>query len=146
MRHTPESHQDFEALQSAFTKINVVVTNINEGQREAENLQRVLELQNKIEGVDVCFHLLFISIQSISLCVFIIQTLVSPGRRLTKEGDLLFYKNQKSKHGERRHVFFFSDLILITSKKGERRFEAKLQIPLDNCKIIVVGDSNCSLF
>ena len=59
IRHTPENHPDYDALQSAFNKINEVVININEGQREAEGMQRVLELQKQIEGFDVSFRLIF---------------------------------------------------------------------------------------
>ena len=53
IKYTPETHPDWEALQSAFSKINSVVADINEAQRQAEGLQRILDLQKMIDGVDV---------------------------------------------------------------------------------------------
>mmetsp|Transcript_32457 Transcript_32457/g.55527 ORF Transcript_32457/g.55527 Transcript_32457/m.55527 type:complete len:564 (+) Transcript_32457:74-1765(+) len=121
IRYTPEDHPDYQPLQNAFLKINEVVANINEGQRQAEGLQRIIDLQKLIDGVD---------------------TLVAPNRNLQKEGDLDFYKSSKSKHPEKRHVFFFSDLILLTIKKGEKKFEHKLSVPLENCTLTVLADSS----
>lgn len=121
IKYTPEDHPDFQPLQNAFEKINEVVANINEGQRQAEGLQRIIDLQKLIDGVD---------------------TLVAPNRNLQKEGDLNFYKSSKSKHPEKRHVFFFSDLILLTVRKGEKKFEHKLSVPLENCTLTVLADSS----
>ena len=69
------------------------------------------------------------------------KTLVAPGRNLQKEGDLNFFKSHKSKHSEKRHVFFFSDLILLSVKKGEKKFEHKLSVSLENCTLTVLADS-----
>lgn len=121
IRYTPEEHPDYKPLQNAFGKINEVVANINEGQRKAEGLQRIIDLQKLIDGVD---------------------TLVAPNRSLQKEGDLNFYKNSKAKHAEKRHVFFFTDLILLTVRKGEKKFEHKLSVPLEGCRITVLADSS----
>lgn len=54
IRYTPENHPDWDPLQSAFEKINKVVSEINEAQRQSEGLQRILELQKMIDGVEVC--------------------------------------------------------------------------------------------
>lgn len=120
IKFTPEEHPDHEHLTKAFEKINEVVANINEGQREAEGLQRIIDLQKLIDGID---------------------SLVAPGRRLHKEGDLMYYKSAKTKHPEKRHVFFFSDLIMLTTKKGDKKFEHKMSVPLEDCKLIVLADS-----
>ena len=71
------------------------------------------------------------------------QSLVNPGRNYVKEGELSFYKSQKSKSAEKRHVFFFTDLILLTNRKGEKRFEHKLWVDLDSCVLVVLADSSC---
>jgi hypothetical protein len=48
-------------LKAAFAKINEVVANINEYQRQAEGLQRILDLQKLVDGIDVRnFLLLFV--------------------------------------------------------------------------------------
>jgi len=121
IKFTPESHPDWDPLQSAFSKINGVVADINEAQRQAEGLQRISEVTKMIDGVD---------------------TLVAPGRYYVKEGELTFYKSAKSRNGEKRHVFFFTDLIILTNRKGEKKFDHKLSIDLDSCKLIVIADSN----
>uniref|UniRef100_A0A7S4M713 DH domain-containing protein n=1 Tax=Vannella robusta TaxID=1487602 RepID=A0A7S4M713_9EUKA len=121
IRYTPEDHPDWEPLQSAFSKINSVVADINEAQRQAEGLQRILDLQKMIDGV---------------------ESLVAPGRNYVKEGELSFYKSQKSKSPEKRHVFFFTDLIVLTNRKGEKKFEHKLSVDLDSCKLVVLADSS----
>ena len=142
IRYTPEDHADFQPLQNAFNKINEVVANINEGQRQAEGLQRIIELQRQIEGIDVSEPMVFYTCSLLTLWFF--QTLVAPNRNLQKEGDLNFYKSAKTKNPEKRHVFFLSDLIILTIRKGEKRFEHKLSIPLENCTLTVLADSSCT--
>mmetsp|Transcript_124780 Transcript_124780/g.186397 ORF Transcript_124780/g.186397 Transcript_124780/m.186397 type:complete len:518 (-) Transcript_124780:63-1616(-) len=121
IRYTPEDHPDWDPLQSAFSKINSVVADINEAQRQAEGLQRILDLQKMIDNV---------------------ESLVAPGRNYVKEGEMSFYKSQKSKTAEKRHVFFFTDLILLTNRKGEKKFDHKLSVDLDSCKLVVLADSS----
>jgi len=121
IRHTPEGHPDYQTLENAFSKINAVVSDINEAQRQAEGLQRIMDLTDLIDGVD---------------------SLVAPGRKFVKEGELTFYKSPKSKNGEKRTVFFFTDLILLTTKKNDKKYEHKLSVPIDSCKLIVIADSN----
>lgn len=121
IKYTPENHPDWDPLQSAFSKINSVVADINEAQRQAEGLQRIMEVTKMIDGID---------------------SLVAPGRNYVKEGELTFYKSQKSKSGEKRHVFFFTDLILLTNRKGEKKFDHKLSVDLDSCKLVVLADSS----
>ena len=46
---------DYQPLKEAMAKVEQVVSEINEAKRQAEGLQRILDLQNMIEGVgDVC--------------------------------------------------------------------------------------------
>jgi hypothetical protein len=71
---------------------------------------------------------------------------VAPGRYLQKEGDLSFYKNSKTKHPEKRHVFFFTDLIMLTTKKGDKKFEHKLSLPLESLTLTVLANSNRKIF
>lgn len=72
--------------------------------------------------------------------------MVSHGRYYVKEGELFFYKSQKSKSSEKRHVFFFTDLILLTHRKGEKRFEHKLSVDLDSCTLVVLADTSRKFF
>jgi hypothetical protein len=71
-----------------------------------------------------------------------VESLVAPGRNYVKEGELTQYKSAKAKSGEKRHVFFFTDLILLTLKRGEKKFEHKVSVDLDSCKLVVLADSS----
>lgn len=42
---------DYQPLKEAMAKVEQVVSEINEAKRQAEGLQRILDLQNMIEGV-----------------------------------------------------------------------------------------------
>ena len=68
------------------------------------------------------------------------QDLVAPGRRLHKEGDIMYHKSAKAT-GESRHVFVLSDMIVLTTKKGSDKYEFKMSVNLDDCKLIVMADS-----
>lgn len=48
----------------------------------------------------------------------------------------MYFKSSKSKHGEKRHVFVFSDLIVLTTKKGSNKYDHKLSVSLDDAKLI----------
>jgi len=123
LRHTPEDHPDYQALITAYDKIREVVDNINEGQRTFEGLQRIIELQNTIAGV---------------------PDLVTPNRRLHKEGEVQYHRTDKNK-GETRYAFVLSDLIVLCQKKsgisGSEKYEFKMSISLDKCKLVVMADN-----
>ena len=90
---------------------------------------------------NVCvWHIIIIII--IIIILKMNQSLVAAGRYYVKEGELTYHKKAKSKSGEKRHVFFFTDLILLTVRKGEKKFEHKLSVPLDSCTLIVLANSN----
>ena len=67
--------------------------------------------------------------------------MIAPNRNLHKEGDLSFYKNAKGGKSGKRHVFCFTDLIMLTSRKDDKKFVHKLSISLDGCKITVLANS-----
>ncbi|KAJ3025461.1 UNVERIFIED_CONTAM: Myosin 10A, isoform D [Siphonaria sp. JEL0065] len=48
IRHTSTYHPDYAQLTTALSKIETVVTIVNEGARQAENVQRMLELQTRL--------------------------------------------------------------------------------------------------
>ena len=54
IKDTPEDHPDYQTLQSAFSQIEEVVEYVNERKRLAENLQKILAIQELIEGGEVC--------------------------------------------------------------------------------------------
>ncbi|KAJ3280108.1 Myosin 10A, isoform D [Borealophlyctis nickersoniae] len=56
IKNTDEDHVDYAALVAAFYKIETVVTIVNEGGRQAEEVRRMLELQNRFAGVKYETH------------------------------------------------------------------------------------------
>jgi hypothetical protein len=65
--------------------------------------------------------------------------LVEPGRKMQREGDINYHKSTTSK-AEAMHAFLLSDLFLIVQCKSAR-FEYKLWVSLDDCRLIVLADS-----
>ncbi len=49
LKHTEKNHPDYANLDNALNKINEVVEYVNERKRLAENLQRILEIQDQID-------------------------------------------------------------------------------------------------
>jgi hypothetical protein len=50
LKHTPEDHPDFLSLDLAKRKIDEVTESINEGKRYFEQLQKMMEIQELVEG------------------------------------------------------------------------------------------------
>ena len=56
LKHTDNSHQDYNNLVQALQKIEEVVAYVNDRKRLAENLQKILDVQNQIESNEVFFN------------------------------------------------------------------------------------------
>jgi len=70
IKHTPPENADKKKLENAFEKINSVVLEVNESQRAHENRKKIMDLQSRLEGVEL------------------FGQLVSPSRVYIKEGCL----------------------------------------------------------
>jgi hypothetical protein len=111
IKNTPEEHPDYRNLINAQKQIEDVVTYVNEGRRSAENQQKIVEIQDSFD----------VELQ-----------LVSPSRRLVREGKLSLFKNG---HLQPKQVYLFNDLLLI------RRGRSKpLQVPIEELNIINHAD------
>ncbi|KAI8907800.1 hypothetical protein EDD86DRAFT_208149 [Gorgonomyces haynaldii] len=97
IKATDPSHVDHENLTRALLKIETVVTIINEGARQAENVHKVLELQSK-----------FITKVNI----------VAPSRSLVKSGQIDMFNAQKEK--KKREVYLFNDMLVVAKQDGEK--------------------------
>eukprot|EP01102_Stenamoeba_stenopodia_P002108 TRINITY_DN11872_c0_g1_i1.p1 TRINITY_DN11872_c0_g1~~TRINITY_DN11872_c0_g1_i1.p1 ORF type:complete len:1388 (+),score=341.30 TRINITY_DN11872_c0_g1_i1:151-4314(+) len=143
LRNTADDHPDFAPVTSALTQIEAVVDYVNEAKRTAEQLQKIVDIQSCIEGVD---------------------DLVEPGRRFIREGKLsTCVLSEGEKKLEQSIVFMFNDLLIITRKiqklipasmleltvvkdlgikqKKTKPFEIKGRIPLAAVKVIVHSDN-----
>jgi len=126
---TPKEHPSFEKLESAHEKITEVVALINEKKKLEEDLQKVVDIQESIEGKMV------LSLGE-GLWMFTISQgleLIEPSRRFVREGQLL--KRSKRRFQE-RHYFLFSDLIVYVKmqqynpfKKHAYQFKGAAEFP-----------------
>lgn len=97
VKHTSKDHPDYANLASAAQKVQSVAEYMNIKKREAENIMKVTEIQEMIEGD--------------------IEPLAKPHRRFVKEGQLM-----EVGKGTTRKIpvvlFLFNDMLVITKMQG----------------------------
>jgi hypothetical protein len=97
VKHTSKDHPDYANLASAAQKVQAVAEYMNDKKREAENIMKVTEVQEMIEGD--------------------IEPLAKPHRRFVKEGQL----HELGKGTARKVpvvIFLFNDMLIITKVQG----------------------------
>ena len=99
---------------------------INEGTREFEKKQRLVEIQNAIDG-------------SLS------ADLVIQSRRLIREGAMKIVEAEGKEYKD-GYVFLFNDLFLITKPKRNERFQLRGEMYFKDAKVINVADTECRFF
>ncbi|KAI8999847.1 hypothetical protein BC832DRAFT_563834 [Gaertneriomyces semiglobifer] len=95
LKNTEPDHIDFPNLEKAFLKIETVVTIVNEGARQAEAVQRMLELQGRFTTK---------------------VNIVAPWRNLLKSGSVELLKPDGNR--SRRELFLFNDMVLLSKSLG----------------------------
>eukprot|EP01102_Stenamoeba_stenopodia_P010138 TRINITY_DN3022_c0_g1_i3.p1 TRINITY_DN3022_c0_g1~~TRINITY_DN3022_c0_g1_i3.p1 ORF type:complete len:574 (+),score=165.63 TRINITY_DN3022_c0_g1_i3:1076-2797(+) len=99
IKHTPPENPDKKKLENAFEKINSVVLEVNESQRAHENRKKIMDLQTRLEGVEL------------------FGQLVSPSRVFIREGCL---QEINSEVGS-AHYFLFNDLLVRAIPRKSRK-------------------------
>ncbi|WFC97271.1 hypothetical protein MBRA1_003938 [Malassezia brasiliensis] len=92
LHHTPTWHADHAPLRRTYELVDATAAAINEHVRQQELTLVALSLQRALVGLD--------------------EPLVVPGRRLLRHGTLL---KTRRKDIQPRHVYLFSDCLLVTS-------------------------------
>jgi len=120
LNNTPPTHNDFEYLSKAFEKINEVVEYVNERKRLAENLQRILDIQNTLEQCEM--------------------DLVDPARRFINEGTVKILGFNKQTQGK---IYLFNDMVLWAKSKTKTGDVLKFagSISLSNLRMVDIADS-----
>jgi len=90
MKNTPQTHTDYHDLVEAIKKIEEVTNVLNESERQAENMNKIFKIQEKLDGD---YH-----------------DLLQPHRRLCKEGTLFLVKQKEVKTD--RYFYLFNDVLL----------------------------------
>jgi len=115
IKNTNTDHPDYKPLEKAFKKTSLVVDEVNESKRVAENLRKLLHIERYVEKKSNL-------------------KIVTPGRMFIKEGAL----TKVSPHGkhQERHFFLFSDMIMWSRKHTiKNTFEFKGFAPLGRCSL-----------
>ncbi|KAJ3020230.1 Rho guanine nucleotide exchange factor 4 [Thoreauomyces humboldtii] len=114
MKSTDPTHPDFLNLQSALLKIETVVTIVNEGARQAEAVQKMLEIQGRFTTK---------------------MNIVAPWRQLLKSASMELVKANGER--SRRESFLFNDMFVLAKSLGGEDQKLKLtdMVPFDKISI-----------
>nr|CAG8482980.1 1688_t:CDS:2 [Entrophospora candida] len=100
--YTVESHPDYKSLKKCVEQISTIADEVNEKIRDAENQQRVLEIQTQVEGLPT--------------------NIIDPARRFIYKGDLFKVMPKKPSSSTKQSYvstkdvrvhFLFNDLLLF---------------------------------
>eukprot|EP01100_Stratorugosa_tubuloviscum_P013944 TRINITY_DN7193_c0_g1_i1.p1 TRINITY_DN7193_c0_g1~~TRINITY_DN7193_c0_g1_i1.p1 ORF type:complete len:558 (-),score=190.50 TRINITY_DN7193_c0_g1_i1:75-1748(-) len=100
-KNTWKEHADYDNLQRALKSVITVTKYINDKKREAENMQKLVSVQQRLQDAHP-----------------IVSQLLQPHRRYIREGTILQLKPNKIKE---RYGFLFNDLFLVTKKTSKRK-------------------------
>eukprot|EP00007_Cunea_sp_BSH-02190019_P001933 CAMPEP_0174240512 /NCGR_PEP_ID=MMETSP0417-20130205/19112_1 /TAXON_ID=242541 /ORGANISM="Mayorella sp, Strain BSH-02190019" /LENGTH=805 /DNA_ID=CAMNT_0015319609 /DNA_START=29 /DNA_END=2443 /DNA_ORIENTATION=+ len=124
LKYTPEDHPDYKDLSEAVTKVKDVANYVNEKAKEAENIQKVLNVRSQFQNqLDV--------------------KLAEAHRRYLMEGDLMVLDETKRSKEERRHVWLFNDLILIGKEVRPKRGDDSKQPKYKCIRTIKLAFTSC---
>lgn len=119
VKYTDEGHPDYVDINAALGKIKEIAAYLNEKKREAENREKIVEINEKISGLPAA--------------------LPAPSRKFLREGALTsVLKGKKNKS----MAFLFNDLLVIVDQK----FKFQESIPLSDTSIYddIIEDSDVS--
>lgn len=107
-KHYALDHQDYPDCDACLRKLSDMISEFKEKMRMEENLQKLIELQRDMIGID---------------------TIVHPDRKFVREGCLQKF----SRKGYQQRMFFlFSDILLYSSRTASSLLQFKVhgQLPL----------------
>lgn len=140
VKYTDEDHPDFKSLCEALFKVQDVATKINESKRLADNLTKIISIQDQIGRED----------------------LVQPHRRFLAEGTVTLQKHSRDKRGTISgtisetlllssheapgYIYLFSDLLILLEKKAiqldKQEFKLKRMIGLEDASVEPLEEFN----
>jgi len=123
IKHTSGPHADYDDLCDALEALKVSADQINENKKQVEDVEDVKAKCALITGLN--------------------QDLAVLGRYVVKSGTLNPTEYKKAEY----FIFFFNDLLLITTRDG-KKYKLKEMFLLDNVQIIPIPDTavSCNQF
>ncbi|CAG8545606.1 10159_t:CDS:2 [Acaulospora colombiana] len=127
LKHTEESHPDYPNLENCVKQITVIADEVNEKIKDAENQNRVLEIQSKVERCPI---------------------IVNPARRFICEGDLFKVTYQQCVAKKSSYIvpstetqthYLFNDL-LVHCRKIQGKIVYDEQIDLNYASVVDIED------
>ncbi|EGC28970.1 hypothetical protein DICPUDRAFT_159515 [Dictyostelium purpureum] len=134
IRFTPDDHPDRAPLEEVDKKISDIVQSINEAKRTLEIFQKIVELQNSIDGLED-------------------TDLMEKGRTFLMEGIVSSVKELNSEDSLSRTIYLFNNLILICSSGTNvlsstinqfksKKLKLKAKIPINFARLMFVSDTD----
>lgn len=128
--HTPKDSPDYESIMETKDKIDEVVMYINERKRRMEQQRKMLEINEHVEGEWE-------------------EELIVPARYWISEYKLLGKALGRPSKISDYMLFLFNNLLLVTKIVGSytpgqhnKSFNLKGFIPLTECRIVVISDTD----
>eukprot|EP01114_Cavostelium_apophysatum_P015535 TRINITY_DN4249_c0_g1_i1.p1 TRINITY_DN4249_c0_g1~~TRINITY_DN4249_c0_g1_i1.p1 ORF type:complete len:916 (+),score=312.20 TRINITY_DN4249_c0_g1_i1:107-2854(+) len=124
IKHTPRDHVDYPNIELCLSKVQEVAEYVNEKQRSAESIKKMVELQDNLVDPPKGF------------------TIVAPSRKFIREGTFIKV-NDRGKQQE-RVLFLFNDMLLYCKALFFKRatYQFKGVIPLDVALISDLPDTS----
>jgi len=125
LKYTPSTHPDRNNIEKALEKLQKEVDNINKNKAKNDNMKKMLEIQQNLEGLPKHFKLLL------------------PNRMFIYEGILM---KISGKHDQERYFFLFSDCLIYCKRKGVAKFACRGIIYLNKIRISDIDQTSFKLF
>ncbi|KAJ9579954.1 hypothetical protein L9F63_004427, partial [Diploptera punctata] len=119
LSYTPTTHPDYTVLLASLREVEKAAGHINSLVQEHENMQRMLKLQRCLCGGK--------------------PRIITPGRRLIKEG-ILMKVSEKGRRSHFRYFVLFSDMLMyckikISPPSGPNSLKCCCILPLKKCTV-----------
>eukprot|EP01119_Soliformovum_irregulare_P008184 TRINITY_DN2118_c0_g1_i3.p1 TRINITY_DN2118_c0_g1~~TRINITY_DN2118_c0_g1_i3.p1 ORF type:complete len:592 (+),score=142.31 TRINITY_DN2118_c0_g1_i3:191-1777(+) len=117
VKHTWADHHDYASLKKALEKMQEVALYINERKREADSINKIVEIQSKFHGK--------------------IENLQDPHRRFVREGVLMVLRDPPKGPKDRIFILFNDKLLLVkTGKTLFKREEEYILLETHEVRVI----------
>eukprot|EP00013_Stygamoeba_regulata_P008492 CAMPEP_0177673250 /NCGR_PEP_ID=MMETSP0447-20121125/25831_1 /TAXON_ID=0 /ORGANISM="Stygamoeba regulata, Strain BSH-02190019" /LENGTH=1137 /DNA_ID=CAMNT_0019181085 /DNA_START=487 /DNA_END=3900 /DNA_ORIENTATION=+ len=124
-KYTTKDHSDYQSLKDAIAMMEDVVSQIDERKQVIENLRRMIDVQSMFETEEF--------------------TVVEPGRKYVFETEIVLMMRPSGnvrREGKKRHMFVFSDVILIAGPaRTKNKMDVRVVYLVEHCDFVELADA-----